>query len=83
MSPWKLAMYGYYGIMHGETYGYYGTMHGATYGYHGNIYGATLTMMLSLIFFHPPVIFSKWFFLHTVRLQNWQTVKSDQEKHTF
>ena len=42
MSPWKLAMYGYYGIMHGATYGYYGTMHGATYGYHGNIYdGAT------------------------------------------
>ena len=25
MSPWKLAMYGYYGIMHGATYGYYGT----------------------------------------------------------
>ena len=41
MSPWKLAMYGYYGIMHGATYGYYGTMHGATYGYHGDIYGAT------------------------------------------
>ena len=33
MSTWKLAIYGYYGIMHGATYGYYGTMHGATYGY--------------------------------------------------
>ena len=32
LSPSMLAMYGYYGIMHGATYGYHENIYGATYG---------------------------------------------------